>query len=167
RIPGLAFQKGFGGHFHNDNSIAVLRDIPGIVVGVPARADDALAMLARARELALVERQVVVLVEPIALYHERHLHSADDGEWLAPLEEPVVPAALEAPRVYHPEARELLFITYGNGLRMCLQVSRGLERELGVKSRVLDLRWLKPLPLAAVAAHLAEIPRAIVVDECR
>src|SRR5690606_32371758 len=74
RIPGLAFQKGFGGHFHNDNSIAVLRDIPGIVVGVPARADDALAMLARARELALVERQVVVLVEPIALYHERHLH---------------------------------------------------------------------------------------------
>ena len=29
RIAGLAYQKGFGGHFHNDNSIGALRDIPG------------------------------------------------------------------------------------------------------------------------------------------
>ncbi|MBA3536730.1 MAG: MFS transporter, partial [Tatlockia sp.] len=28
RIASLAYQKGFGGHFHNDNSIAVLRDLP-------------------------------------------------------------------------------------------------------------------------------------------
>ncbi len=165
RIPGLAFQKGFGGHFHNDNSIAVLRDIPGIVVGVPARADDALGMLSQARDLALAERRVVVLIEPIALYHERHLYGADDGAWLAPLE--AEPAPLDAPRVYQPDARDLLLISYGNGLRMCLRVSRALEREFGVKARVLDLRWLKPLPVAAVAAHVREIPRAVVVDECR
>ncbi len=30
RIAGLAYQKGFGGHFHNDNSFAVFRDIPGV-----------------------------------------------------------------------------------------------------------------------------------------
>ncbi|HEY7044060.1 MAG TPA: thiamine pyrophosphate-dependent enzyme, partial [Nocardioidaceae bacterium] len=36
RVPGLAYQKGFGGHFHNDNSLAVLRDIPGVVVAVPS-----------------------------------------------------------------------------------------------------------------------------------
>ena len=29
RVAGLAYQKGFGGHFHNDNAVAVLRDIPG------------------------------------------------------------------------------------------------------------------------------------------
>ena len=29
RIAGLGYQKGFGGHFHNDNSLAVIRDIPG------------------------------------------------------------------------------------------------------------------------------------------
>ncbi|MEL6681008.1 MAG: thiamine pyrophosphate-dependent enzyme, partial [Pseudomonadota bacterium] len=28
RIAGLGYQRGFGGHFHNDNSLAVLRDIP-------------------------------------------------------------------------------------------------------------------------------------------
>ena len=32
RIAGLAYQKGFGGHFHNDNSFAVFRDIPGLII---------------------------------------------------------------------------------------------------------------------------------------
>ncbi|MDG1751754.1 MAG: thiamine pyrophosphate-dependent enzyme, partial [Thalassotalea sp.] len=32
RIAGLAYQKGFGGHFHNDNSLAIFRDIPGVIV---------------------------------------------------------------------------------------------------------------------------------------
>src|SRR4029079_15769158 len=41
RVPGLAYQKGFGGHFHNDNSVGALRDIPGLVVAVPARGDHA------------------------------------------------------------------------------------------------------------------------------
>src|SRR5262252_8207909 len=45
RVAGLAYQKGFGGHFHNDNAVAVLRDIPGLVVAVPARGDDAAAMM--------------------------------------------------------------------------------------------------------------------------
>ncbi len=45
RVPGLAYQKGFGGHFHNDNGLGVLRDIPGLVVACPARGDDAAALL--------------------------------------------------------------------------------------------------------------------------
>ncbi|HRO27763.1 MAG TPA: thiamine pyrophosphate-dependent enzyme, partial [Luteimonas sp.] len=32
RIASLGYQRGFGGHFHNDNSITALRDIPGLVV---------------------------------------------------------------------------------------------------------------------------------------
>jgi len=28
RMAGLGYQKGFGGHFHNDNSIAALRTSP-------------------------------------------------------------------------------------------------------------------------------------------
>ena len=37
RIAALGYQRGFGGHFHNDNSITALRDIPGLVVGCPSR----------------------------------------------------------------------------------------------------------------------------------
>src|SRR5262249_41341949 len=43
RIAGYAYQ-GFGGHFHNDNSVAALRDIPGLILASPARPDDAAAM---------------------------------------------------------------------------------------------------------------------------
>src|SRR5690606_25731616 len=35
RIASYAYQKGFGGHFHNDNAIAALRDIPGLVIASP------------------------------------------------------------------------------------------------------------------------------------
>ena len=45
RVAGYAYQKGFGGHFHNDNAMAALRDIPGLVIASPARPDDAAAML--------------------------------------------------------------------------------------------------------------------------
>ena len=45
RVPGLAYQKGFGGHFHNDNSLTVFRDIPGIILAVPSNGADAVKML--------------------------------------------------------------------------------------------------------------------------
>ena len=49
RIAGYAYQKGFGGHFHNDDSVAALRDIPGLVIASPSRGDDAAAMLRTSR----------------------------------------------------------------------------------------------------------------------
>ena len=73
RVPGLGYQKGFGGHFHNDNSIGALRDIPGLVVAVPARGDDAARMLRGAVAMAAEDGRVVVFLEPIALYHEKDL----------------------------------------------------------------------------------------------
>ena len=44
RIPGLAYQKGFGGHFHND-SLTIFRDIPGLILAVPSNGLDASLML--------------------------------------------------------------------------------------------------------------------------
>ncbi|MBO0871593.1 MAG: hypothetical protein J2P15_23825, partial [Micromonosporaceae bacterium] len=69
RIAGLAYQEGFGGHFHNDNAVAVLRDIPGLVVACPARPDDAAGLLRTLLASALVDGTVGVFLEPIALYH--------------------------------------------------------------------------------------------------
>ena len=43
--PAYGYQKGFGGHFHNDNAIGALRDIPGIIIASPSRPDDAAAMM--------------------------------------------------------------------------------------------------------------------------
>ena len=67
RIAGLGYQKGFGGHFHNDNSVAVLRDIPGVILAVPSNGADAARMLRECVRLAREEQRVVVFLEPIAL----------------------------------------------------------------------------------------------------
>ena len=58
RIAGYGYQRGFGGHFHNDDAIGVLRDIPGIVIASPARPDDAAAMLATCAASAAVDGTV-------------------------------------------------------------------------------------------------------------
>ena len=88
RLAALAYQEGFGGHFHNDNALASLRDIPGLVVACPARPDDAAAMLRTCLAVAEADARVCVFLEPIALYHTRDLHRAGDGGWLARYDPP-------------------------------------------------------------------------------
>jgi 2-oxoisovalerate dehydrogenase E1 component len=163
RIAGYGYQKGFGGHFHNDNAVGVLRDIPGIVVASPSRPEDAASMLRTCVAAAKVDGSVCVFLEPIALYHERDLHEAEDGLWTATLDAVHVP--LGAART-HLEGRDLTIVTWGNGLRMSLRVARRLEGR-GVKPRVLDLRWLAPLPVDDILREANATGAVLVVDETR
>lgn len=165
RIAGLAYQKGFGGHFHNDHALAAIREIPGIHLVVPSRADDAAALLRGALSMAAVDGSVVVMVEPIALYHERDLYEPGDRGWLATVPPPDT-ALLPGEVGVHGDGTELAIVTYGNGVRMARRVARGLEAE-GVASRVVDLRWLAPLPTAGLHAAVAGCEAVLVVDECR
>ncbi len=163
RIAGLAYQKGFGGHFHNDNSLAVLRDIPGISVCVPARADDAIALYRTAHALGRRYGQVVVAVEPIALYHRRDLSQEGDSAWLASA--PVAGAEFGRARVYGKSDR-LLLVTYGNGVALSLSARETLAG-LGIEACVLDLRWLVPLPWDDIVTQAQAAGRVLFVDECR
>ncbi|WP_370375556.1 thiamine pyrophosphate-dependent enzyme [Micromonospora sp. HM5-17] len=171
RIAGLAYQEGFGGHFHNDNSLAVLRDIPGLVLAVPARADDAAPMLRTCLASAAVDGSVCVFLEPIALYHTRDLYVEGDGEWLAPYVGPGGWSASHVPigraRVYGVgSAEDITIITFGNGVRMSLRAAARLaEEEIG--TRVVDLRWLAPLPVADIIREASATGRVLVVDETR
>ncbi len=100
RIAGYGYQRGFGGHFHNDDAVGVLRDIPGLVIASPARPDDAAAMLVTCAESAHVDGSVCVFLEPIALYHSRDLHEDGDDGWVASLSDEHVPvgSATDVPR---------------------------------------------------------------------
>ncbi|MFE3757448.1 thiamine pyrophosphate-dependent enzyme [Nocardia tengchongensis] len=164
RIAGLAYQKGFGGHFHNENSLAALRDIPGLVLAVPSRADDAAAMLRTCVAAARVDGRVCVFVEPIALYHTRDLYRGGDGGWLAPISG-VRHAEIGRARVYGGGA-DLTIVTFGNGVPMSLRVARRLA-ERGMHARVLDLRWLAPLPVADLLDHARATGRVLIADETR
>lgn len=163
RLAGLAYQKGFGGHFHNDNGVASLRDIPGVVVGCPTRADDAAAMLRTLAAAGLTDGTVSVFLEPIALYHRRDLHAADDGKWLSIDHGDAVP--IGSGRT-HGTGRDLTMITFGNGVPMSLQAAQRLAAD-GIEASVLDLRWLAPLPVADILAAAERSSRILVVDETR
>ena len=166
RIPGLAYQKGFGGHFHNDNSLGALRDVPGLLIAVPSRGHDAVRMLRGSLALARAEGRVVAFIEPIALYHERDLYEAGDELWLSDYPTPGDALFPGEVRVYEPHATDVLVVTYGNGVRMALQAAAQL-RSHGIQLRVVDVRWISPLPVAAVREHAATCEGVLVVDECR
>src|SRR5262249_62386413 len=86
--PGEAYQWVYAGNFPTDNAVAALRDIPGLIIAVPARPEDAAPMLRSCLAAAEADGSVCVFLEPIALYHERDLHEPGDGEWLAPYQPP-------------------------------------------------------------------------------
>lgn len=167
RIAGLGYQRGFGGHFHNDNSITALRDIPGLVVGCPSRGDDAAAMLRTLAALAKVDGRVTVFLEPIALYMTKDLYETGDGQWLFPYPPQDEAMPLGEGRVYHGDADDLVIFTYGNGVPMSLRAARTIERKHGWKVRVIDLRWLVPLNAAFIAEQAKTAKRILVVDEGR
>ena len=163
RVAGYGYQKGFGGHFHNDNSTAVLRDIPGLIIATPSRPDDAAAMVRSCAAAALVDRKVCVIVEPIALYHTRDLYAEGDNDWLAAPTGEQVPVGRA--RTYGA-GTDLTIVSYANGLWMSLRVARALERD-GIGVRVVDLRWLAPLPVDDILREATATGRVLVVDETR
>ena len=163
RVAGYGYQKGFGGHFHNDNSIAAIRDIPGVIIASPARPDDAAAMLHTCAAAAKTSGTVCIFLEPIALYHTRDLYEDGDEQWLAAY--PVAGAPVGRARTYG-DGTDLTILTFANGLRMSLRVARRLESR-GINARVVDLRWLAPFPVEDMLREAAVSGKTLIVDETR
>lgn len=164
RISALGYQKGFGGHFHNDNSIAVLRDIPGIIIACPSTGSDAAAMLREAHRLAREEQRVVVFLEPIALYPMRDLLEPGDGAWMCSYPDPDRMIGLGEVGI-SGDGKDLAIVTYGNGHYLSRQAQHDLAQR-GHNVRVIDMRWIAPVPEEALLAAIADRP-VLVVDECR
>jgi 2-oxoisovalerate dehydrogenase E1 component len=165
RIAGLGYQKGFGGHFHNDNSVAVLRDIPGVILAVPSNGADAAMMLRECVRLARDEGRVVVFLEPIALYPMRDLHAEKDGAWMRHYPDPSRRIALGEVGV-EGDGTDLAIVSFGNGFYISNQLSAELISH-GISTRIVDARWLSPLPKAALTAAVQGCKRILIVDETR
>jgi 2-oxoisovalerate dehydrogenase E1 component len=208
RIAGYGYQKGFGGHVHNDTSIAVLRDIPGVVIASPSRGDDAAAMVRTCLAAAAVDGTVCAFLEPIALYHTRDLYDEGDNAWLAAYPAPAehisvgsartytlrsdgtIEAATESSAVALDGPADLTILTFGNGVPISLRAARRLARAEGtaggaatggaggngagepverdaIRCRVVDLRWLSPLPTGDMLREANTTGRVLIVDETR
>lgn len=167
RIAGLAYQKGFGGHFHNDNSLAVFRDIPGVVIAVPSNGRDASKMLRTCVKLAHEEQRVVVFIEPIALYMTRDLHEEGDNLWTSVYEPPGVNEMELGDIGVSGKGDDLCIVTYGNGHYLSLQAAKQLEDKHGIHCKVVDIRWLAPLNEQGILDAAVDAKHVLIVDECR
>ncbi len=165
RIAGLAYQRGFGGHFHNDNSLAVFRDIPGLIIAVPSRGDDAVKMLRTCLKEAHENGRVCIFIEPIARYMTRDLHEDNDKLWTFLYPEPEEVSPLGEFSVYGEG--ETVLLTYGNGTYYSLQAQDILQREHGLQTQVIDLKWIAPLNYEALIEALQTKKQVLFVEECR
>ena len=165
RIAGLGYQKGFGGHFHNDNSVAVLRDIPGLILACPSNGADAAMMLRECVRLAREDQRLVVFLEPIALYPMRDLHADKDGAWMRSYPAPDQVITLGDVGVLG-DGSDLAIVTFANGTYLSQQSLPRLAAA-GIKTRIIDMRWLSPLPTDALIAAVAGCKTILIVDETR
>jgi 2-oxoisovalerate dehydrogenase E1 component len=167
RIAGLAYQRGFGGHFHNDNSFAVFRDIPGLIIACPSNGADAVEMLREAVRLAQEEQRVVIFIEPIALYMKKDLHQEGDALWSFDYVPPSEAKPIKAGNIsVTGTGKDICIISYGNGYYLSRQAEKILG-ELGIHCTVIDLRWLAPLDENAIVKAIGHIKNVLIVDECR
>jgi 2-oxoisovalerate dehydrogenase E1 component len=171
RVAGLPYQKGFGGHFHNDNSLAVFRDIPGVIIAVPSNGLDAVKMLRTCTEQAWEKGRVVVFIEPIALYMTRDLHQENDKEWTfsyPPLGEKIALGQFGVWRSDGADSQELSIVTYGNGFFFSRQAAKILLEKYNVKGvKIIDMRWIAPIDGEALLAEIGSAASVLIVDECR
>lgn len=167
RIAGLAYQKGFGGHFHNDNSFAIFRDIPGVIICCPSNGGDAIELMRSCVKIAQQEKRVIVFLEPIALYMTRDLHEAGDNAWAYDY----VPPAKAKPIALgefgtHGDGKDLCIITYANGFYLSRQAEK-LLADRGINCTIIDLRWLSDIDEKGLAKVADTCDNVLIVDECR
>ncbi|WP_086933630.1 thiamine pyrophosphate-dependent enzyme [Agarilytica rhodophyticola] len=168
RIAGFAYQKGFGGHFHNDNSFTVFRDIPGIIVATPSNGEDAAHILRICIDLARREQKVVIIIEPIALYGTMDLHEPGDNLWASQYQPPAINNAFNYGDVkVVGDSKDLCILSYANGFYLSNQAALKLEKEHGIQVRLIDIRWLHPLPEESILEAINDCENILIVDECR
>lgn len=122
--------------------------VPGLKVLAPATVADARWMLAA----ALADPDPVVIVEHAMLYPTE----GEAGDAAPPGD------AWHA--VIRRAGRDVSLITYGGSLGKTLAAAEALAAE-GIEAEVLDLRSLRPLDTAAIAATVGNTHRVVVVDE--
>ena len=166
RIAGLAYQKGFGGHFHNDNSLTIFRDIPGVILACPSNGSDAVKMLRTATREAYTNGRIVVFIEPIALYMVKDLHQPSDDKWSSKYSE--INEELKLGEfVTYGKGKALTIISYGNGLYHSLKAQPQIEKIINRKIKIIDICWLSDIDIDGLIKEIGNSEKVLIVDECR
>ena len=150
----------FGGirapEHHGESLEALFAHVPGLKVVSPSSPHEAYHQLKYAASLP----DPVIFMEPKSRYWQKGEVVFDDGL-------PAAVAGAQSPNLGSRVVREgkhLTLVAWGAMVARCLQVAE-LAAEDGIEVEVLDLRWLKPIDAAGLAASVGKTRRAVVVHE--
>ena len=95
----------------------------------------------------------------------KDLHQAKDDGWL--FEYPCLTETMAVGSIGIFGEGETLIISYANGYYLSRQASAILKQEHNIEVRIIDIRWLAPLPIEAIANEVKHSKRVLIVDEGR
>ncbi len=139
-----------GGPYHSGNPEAWFAHVPGLKIVAPSTPADAKGLMTA----AIRDNNPVLFLEFKYLYR-RLKGEVPDGEHLVPI------GSAEVRR----SGDDALVITYGPTVHPALEAAERLAEELGVQTRVLDLRSLVPLDVDCVLRCVRETGKVLIVHE--
>jgi pyruvate dehydrogenase E1 component beta subunit len=125
-----------------------LAHIPGLKVVTPGTPADAKGLL----KSAIRDDNPVIVLEGEMLYNTKG--EVPEGEHLVPI------GAADRKR----EGSDCSIITYGKMVLVALQAAEQLAKD-GIQLDVIDLRTVRPMDVAAIAASVQRTNRAVVLEE--
>lgn len=134
---------------HSQTPEPIFAHFPGMYVGMPSNARDAKGML----KAAIRDDNPVLFSEVIALYPKPG-PVPDDPDFLIPIGKSDVKR----------EGDHVTLVAYGRGVEWALGAADALAKD-GVRAEVIDMRWLRPLDMAAVFESFKKTNRCVVVEE--
>jgi pyruvate dehydrogenase E1 component beta subunit len=141
----------FGGikapEHHGESLEALFAHVPGLKVVSPSDPHQAFHLLKH----AATRPDPVIFMEPKSRYWQKGPVDTDNG------------GDLQGARVVR-EGKHATLVAWGAMVSRCLQTAE-LAAEDGIELEVLDLRWLKPIDAAGLAASINKTKRAVVVHE--
>mmetsp|Transcript_35105 Transcript_35105/g.100836 ORF Transcript_35105/g.100836 Transcript_35105/m.100836 type:complete len:796 (+) Transcript_35105:71-2458(+) len=157
------FDKGvFGGNFHTHNCLHLP---PGLDVLAYSNGADYARGLRYAAMQAAAGR-VVMLVDSTDLLNRRHLFDKDNA-WMRPYPADVSETMDFDEVRLHGDGKDLLIVSYGNGVPTALRARRQLQEEHGVQGvAVVDSPCLSDVPSGLLEA-LSGFPRVVFADPCK
>jgi pyruvate dehydrogenase E1 component beta subunit len=134
---------------HSQNLEAVFAHIPGLVVGLPATAQDAYDMLLSA----------IWCDDPTLIIENRNLyHGAKEPVGLGGAVVPPGGATVVRP------GSDVTVVTWSAISRTVLDAAEAAQQQ-GIGAEVIDLRWLQPLDIESVLASVRKTSKLVIVHE--
>lgn len=143
---------------------SALREADGVRVACPAHPSDAPGLL-RTAVAAAAHGAVTVLLEPLELADAVDMVEPGDGAWTAPYPPPPLWRLAHVPvgrSARWGSGADVTVVTAGAGVRTALRAGAGAGARAGV--RVVDLRWLAPLPVDDVVREASATGRLLVLE---